>query len=55
MPSPAARNKVEMIMPSEVRETGRDNYHITSLVSLHNTRYNPKMDTNAVLSQRNTA
>ena len=55
MPSPAARNKVEMIIPSELRVTGRDNYHITTLVSSHNTRCNPKMDTNEVLSQRNTA
>ena len=55
MPSPATGSKVEMIILSELRETGRDNYHITTLVSLHNTRCNPKVYTNEVLSQRNTA
>ena len=30
MPCPAAGNKVEMIISSEVRETGRDNYHMIS-------------------------
>jgi len=41
MLSPATGNKVAVIIPSEVRETGKDKYHndITS-------RYNLKMDTN---------
>ena len=45
---PASGKKVEMIIPSEVRETEREVlYDIPS-------RCNLKMDTNEVLSQRDT-
>ena len=30
MASPATGSRVEMIIPSEVRETGRDKYHVIS-------------------------
>ena len=49
MASPATGSRVEMIIPSEVRETEREVlYDIPS-------RCNLKMDTNEVLSQRNIA
>ena len=33
MSSLATEKKVEMIIPSELRQTGRDKYHILSLLS----------------------
>ena len=38
MPSPASGKKAEMIIPREVRETGRDQYHTVSYYSRRNLR-----------------
>ena len=34
MPNPATGNKVEIIIPSEVRETGIDTFHVISPLSV---------------------
>ena len=46
MSSLATEKKVEMIIPSELRQTGRDKYHMISLLS------GIKMDKNELLAWR---
>ena len=35
MPNPASEKKIEMIIPSEVRETRKDKYHMTSFLGIN--------------------